>query len=107
MNEPISYQANPETRSTAPIQFFEADDNAPPAGTKATPRPPERPREVPPAGPPTAALQVFACEGASEAPGAKASPRPAGRERAVNDLSTPPRAPSTLEPGQGGQQTSE
>jgi hypothetical protein len=27
MNEPISYQANPETRSAAPIQFFEADDN--------------------------------------------------------------------------------
>jgi hypothetical protein len=100
MNEPISYQANPETRGTAPIQFFEADDVAPPVGIKATPRPPDRPRELPPASSPAAAFQLFACEGASEVPGAKATPRPAGRERAVNDLPTPPVAPAASEPGQ-------
>jgi len=31
MNDDISYQANPETRGTAPVQFFEADGGAPPA----------------------------------------------------------------------------
>jgi hypothetical protein len=99
MNEPISYQANAETRCTAPIQFFEADDGAPPVGTKATPRPPDRPRELPPASPSAAAFQLFASEGVSAAPGAKATPRPAGRERAVNDLPTPV-VPSPPEPGQ-------
>jgi hypothetical protein len=47
MNEPISYPSNPEMRGTVPVQFFEADENAPPPGTKATPRPPDRPRELP------------------------------------------------------------
>jgi hypothetical protein len=90
MNEPISYQANPETRGTAPVQFFEADDRAPPAGTKATPRPSDRPRELPPACAPTAAFQYFASQESLEAPGAKATPRPAGRERVVQDVPIPP-----------------
>src|SRR5438132_24244 len=100
MNEPISYQANAETRGTAPIQFFEADDGAPPVGTKATPRPPDRPRELPPASPSAAAFQQSASEGTSAAPGPKATPRPAGRERAVNDVPTPPVVPSPPKPGQ-------
>jgi hypothetical protein len=69
MSDPLSYQANPETRGTAPVQFFEADGGAPPAGTKATPRPPGRPREVPPAGPPSAPLHLFEDEGPAGAPG--------------------------------------
>jgi hypothetical protein len=105
MNEHISYQANPETRGTSPIQFFEADGGDPPAGTKATPRPADRPRELPPAGPTSAAFQLFECEGASEAPGTKATPRPTGRERAGKDLSTLPTAPLASEPGQDASST--
>jgi hypothetical protein len=48
MNDPVSYQPNPETYGTAPLYVFEDDSSAPPAGTKATPRPADRPREVPP-----------------------------------------------------------
>jgi hypothetical protein len=66
MNDKISYQANPETRGTAPIQFFDAEGGEAPAGTKATPRPSDRPRELPSTYPPSAALQLFECEGASE-----------------------------------------
>jgi len=47
MNEHISYQGNPETRGTAPVLFFDAADEVPPAGAKATPRPADRPRAVP------------------------------------------------------------
>ncbi len=50
MNEHVSYQGNPETRGTAPILFFDAADELPPAGTKATPRPADRPREAPGGG---------------------------------------------------------
>ena len=89
MSEPISYQANPETRGTAPFQSFEADDSAPTCRHQGYAPPPDRPRELPPASPPTAAFQFFACKGASEAPGAKATPRPAGRERAVSDVPMP------------------
>ncbi len=102
MNDPISYQGNPVTRSTAPIQFFEADDSAPPVGTKASPRPPDQPREVPPTGLPGTAFQVYTCEEASGTADAKTTPRPADRERAVKDLPTSPRAPSTSEPEQDG-----
>jgi hypothetical protein len=70
MSDPLSSQANPETRGTAPVQFFEADGGAPPAGTQATPRLPGRPREVPPAGPPAALLHLFEDEGPSGGPGA-------------------------------------
>src|SRR5713101_302956 len=105
MNDHISYQANPETRGTAPIQFFEADGGDPPAGTKATPRPADRPRELPSAGPSSAAFQLFESEGASEVPGTKATPRPAGRERAGMDHSTPSTAPSASEPGQDASST--
>jgi hypothetical protein len=51
MNDDIRYEPNAETHGTAPIQFFEADGSAPPAGTKATRRPADRPRELPPTGP--------------------------------------------------------
>jgi hypothetical protein len=88
MNEHISYQANSETRGTVPIQFFEADGGDPQAGTKATPRPVDRPRELPPAGPPSPTFQLFECEGASDAQGAKATPRPAGREPAKETKDT-------------------
>ena len=47
MDEKISYKANPETRGTSPVQFFDDASGPPPAGTKARPRPPDRPREVP------------------------------------------------------------
>jgi hypothetical protein len=102
MNEPLSYQDSPETRGTAPIQFFESDEVAPPVGTKATPRPTERPRELPPESPAAADFQFFAGDEASEAPAAQATTRPAGRERTVNDFPTPPVAPSASEPGQPG-----
>jgi hypothetical protein len=65
MSHQISYQPNPETRGAEPVQFFEADGGAPPAGTKATPRPSDRPREVPAAAPSPATLQLFESEKAS------------------------------------------
>jgi hypothetical protein len=45
----IWYEANPETRGTLTIQFFEIESDDTLAGTKATPRPLDRPREIPPA----------------------------------------------------------
>jgi hypothetical protein len=59
MNDPLAYQANPETRGTAPVLIFEDDGGLPPVGTKATPRPPDRPREVPPASSSPGLFQVF------------------------------------------------
>jgi hypothetical protein len=44
----ITCEVNPETRGTLPIQFFDVKGDDPPAGTKATPRPVDRPRELPP-----------------------------------------------------------
>jgi hypothetical protein len=70
MSEPTAYQPNPETQGTAPVQFFEADDRSPPAGAKASPRPPSRPRQLPPDDASSADLQLFECEGDSGAPGA-------------------------------------
>jgi hypothetical protein len=82
MSDQFSYQPNSETRGTTPIQFFEADGGAPPAGTKATPRPSDRPRELPPDGPAPATLQRFECEDPSGAHGATATRRPRGQDRA-------------------------
>jgi hypothetical protein len=82
MTDPISYQANPETRGTTPVQFFEADSGAPPPGTKATPRPAGRPRELPSGCPSSAPLQLFECEEPSGAPRATATSRPGDQERA-------------------------
>jgi hypothetical protein len=69
MSDPLSSRANPEIRGTAPVQFFKADGGAPPAGTQATPRPPGRPREVPPGGLPAAVLHLFEDPWPSGAPG--------------------------------------
>ncbi len=80
MNDHISYEGNSETRGTAPVQFFEAGGSAPPAGTKATPRPADRPRELPPGGPSSAAFQLFESEGPASAEGATARPQPGDRE---------------------------
>jgi hypothetical protein len=79
MSDHLSYQSNPETRGTAPVQFFEADSGAPPAGTKATPRPAGRPRELPPGGPASAAFQLFECEGTAGARGGTATPQSGSR----------------------------
>jgi hypothetical protein len=65
MSDNLSQHANPRTRSMVPVQFFEADGNAPPPGTKATPRPKGRPRELPVDGRSSAALQVFDSERAA------------------------------------------
>jgi hypothetical protein len=62
MSQQFSFQANPETRGTVAVQFFEADSGVPPPGTKATPRPADRPRELPPSGFSSAPLQAFECE---------------------------------------------
>jgi hypothetical protein len=70
MSDPISYQANPETRGTVPGQFFEADGGLATAGTKATPRPTGRPRELPPDDSASAGVQFFEFEEASGAQGA-------------------------------------
>jgi hypothetical protein len=81
MSDHISYQGNESTRGATPVQFFEAVGGSPSAGAKATPRPTDRPREVPPSGPASAAFQLFQCEGPSGAEGAKATTRPAGSGR--------------------------
>jgi hypothetical protein len=78
MSDHLSYQSNPETRGMAPVQFFEADSGSPPPGTRATPRPAGRPRELPPGDPASATFQLFDSEGPSQAQGA--TPRPGGRE---------------------------
>ena len=90
MSDAISYQANPETRGTGPIQFFEASSGDLPPGTRATPRPANRPRELPPTGVTAASLQVFECEEPPDHPAVKATPRPPGRERAGDGHSAPP-----------------
>lgn len=82
MNDHVSYEANPETRGSAPVQFFEAEGSPPPVGTKATPRPADRPRELPPGGPAPAPFQLFEAEGASDAQAATATPRPNRRDGA-------------------------
>jgi hypothetical protein len=84
MSDHLSHQANPETRGTAPVQFFEADSSAPPPGTKATPRPADRPRELPRGGLSSAPLQVFESEEPAGAQGATATPRPGGQESACD-----------------------
>jgi hypothetical protein len=80
MNDQISFQANAETRGTVPVQFFEAAGGDVPAGTKATPRPADRPRVLPPPATPLDALQLFESQGTSEAQDSKATPRPTRRE---------------------------
>jgi hypothetical protein len=70
MSDSTAYHANPETRGTAPGQFFEADGGPATAGTKATPRPTGRPRELPPDDSSSAGLQLFEFEEASGAQGA-------------------------------------
>jgi hypothetical protein len=59
MSNQVSFQSNAETRGTVPIQFFEAEDRHVPPGTKATPRPLDRPRELPSANSTAGTLQVF------------------------------------------------
>ena len=44
MNDHISYEANPETQGTGPVQFFESESGDTPAGTKARSRPPDKTR---------------------------------------------------------------
>jgi hypothetical protein len=80
MNDHISYDGNPETQGTAPLQSFEADNQAPPAGTKATPRPAGRPRELPPEESSPATFQRFDSDGSSDGLGPTDTPRPRGRE---------------------------
>lgn len=77
MSDHLPNPASPETRGTVPVQFFEADGGPPPAGTRATPRPADRPRVVPPGDLSPAALQLFEC---GETPGATAGIRSQGRE---------------------------
>jgi len=80
MNDQISFQPNAETRGTVPVQFFEAAGGDVPAGTKATPRPAGRPRELPPSATAPDALQIFESPEPSQAHDSKATPRPIGRE---------------------------
>ncbi|SRR5581483_8565486 len=95
MSDQISYQGNAETRGSAPVQFFE-DAGAPPrAGARATPRPADRPREVPPDSAHSDTFQHFECAGHPGGEGAKATPRPAGRERTVQDPSSAPPTPGS------------
>jgi hypothetical protein len=73
--------SNPETRGTAPVVFFEADGVPPPTGTKASPRPVGRPRELPPDGPSPTTFQLFESEESSGAQGATGAARPSGQEK--------------------------
>jgi hypothetical protein len=76
MNNDISYQGNPQTRGTAPFQVFEVDGEIPPPGTKATPRPADRPRDVPLSDPTLSPFQLFEDEGSSGTEASTATPRP-------------------------------
>jgi hypothetical protein len=81
MSDHLSYQANAETRGTAPVQFFDAGGGVPPPGTKATPRPAGRPRELPPGDPASATFQLFESDGPSGTQATTGPTPPAGRER--------------------------
>jgi hypothetical protein len=74
MSDRLSYQANPQTRGTVAIQFFEADGSTPPPGTQATPRPADRPRELPPTDHSSAPVHFFECEKSVGAEDTTASP---------------------------------
>ena len=80
MSEPTSYQANPMTRSTTPAQFFQDDNRSPITGTKATPRPPDRPRELPETEPESSSSWQEFSEGTQHAAGAGPNRRPDGLE---------------------------
>jgi hypothetical protein len=90
MSDPLSHQANPETRGTVPVQFFEADGGAPPPGSKATPRPADRPRELPASSPLPSAFQLFETDAPCRPP--QATPPPARQGEAENDRPGPPHA---------------
>jgi hypothetical protein len=90
MSDRISYQGNAETRGTLPVKFFEAASGPPPADARATPRPADRPREVPPDCATLDTFQLFECERHTDVEGAKATPRPAGQERTAQDPSSAP-----------------
>ncbi len=81
MNDHLPYQANPETRGTEQVQFFESHGDAPQPGTKATPRPAGRHRELPPGSPSPPACQILESKERSGAQGATAEPQPGDRER--------------------------
>jgi hypothetical protein len=66
MADHISDEANPETRGTVPVQFFEAAGGVPALGTKATPRPADRPRELQPDSSASATFRAFDSEAASQ-----------------------------------------
>jgi hypothetical protein len=44
---PMPYQSNPATFGTTPVEYFEDTSGDLPAGTTASPRPADRPRELP------------------------------------------------------------
>jgi hypothetical protein len=65
MSDDLSSHANPQTRGTVPVQLFEAGACPVPPGTKATPRPPGRPRQLPTGSSSPTAFQQFVSEEAS------------------------------------------
>jgi hypothetical protein len=84
MSDHLSYQANPETRGTVPVQVFENDSGAPPPGTRATPRPANRPRELPSGDLASTPLQLFECAEPSGTPDTAATTRP-GRQESTRE----------------------
>jgi hypothetical protein len=80
MRDHLSYQSNPETRGTVPVQLFENDRGIPPSGTKATPRPAGRPRELPSGDLSSTPLQLFECAEPSGTPDTAATARPDRQE---------------------------
>ncbi len=82
MSDHLSYQANPQTRNTAPVQFFEAENVAPLPDTKATLRPADRPRELPAAGLSSGSLQLFECAKPFGNQSAPATPPPGEQGKA-------------------------
>lgn len=80
MSDLVPYQANPETRGTVPVQFFEAGAGAAAAGMQPTPRPANRPRELPPAVPSAASFQPFEYDGSAPTQPIPAPPRSASQK---------------------------
>jgi hypothetical protein len=94
MNDHLSNEANPQTRGSTPVQFFESAGPIPAIGTKATPRPADRPRQGPLLDSGPVAWQVFSSE-PSDICGCNAATI-SGQEG--TDPSAPPSAPADLEP---------
>src|SRR4051794_1761400 len=81
-----AHHENNETLALVQTQFFDVAPIACSPGTKARPRPKDRPRIVAPATEVGGGMQEFVADAEALPAKTKAPPRPAGRERHVDPV---------------------